>query len=955
MKKVYFIFVSLVLFYSSVQAQWNQYLTSQPSLIDEISVVNDNVIWVSDQTATQFSISTDGGSTWVTKNFPVEIAGTYAGPITATSATTAYVIVSSGANIGIYKTIDSGDTWVKQTSGFNAANSFIDCIYFFNENDGVAIGDGNQNLMLEIYTTNNGGSTWTMVPAASLPGTVYDWTLNSNNLIRVHGNTIYVLTGSDKILKSIDKGLNWTSINTPFTNVDINNVSFDFRDDNNGLVTSYNSTTKVTDLYSTADGGANWVKGTSTDVCANLKYIPSEKAYFSMYSGSGMSYSVDYGVTWTKHPSFLNAGVKVAEFTPSGKIFMGGWKYMYTTTNFKGINPALQSVVINNGTNIDLYFDRDVETASAQNIANYVVSYRMPTPPATANTLYPVNILSATQDITNKSLVRLVTAGNMPVDTITFRVNGVKDLTGFPVIEGYKSAISTFVFTSGSWNQYLTNQTSLIDEVSVVNDNVVWITDQDATQFSITTDGGNSWVTKNFPPEIVGPYTGPLTATSATTAYVVVSWDTNIGIYKTIDGGDTWVKQSSGFNAANSFIDAIYFWNENEGVAIGDGFSNLNLEIYTTNNGGAQWTLVPASSLPTSTVNYSYNSNTVIKVHGNTIYVLESSGKILKSADKGLTWTLINTPFNNGGEMSFDFRDDNNGLVANYNTTTNITDLYSTTDGGANWVKGTSANVFPNIKYIPSEKAYLSMHHNFGMSYSLDYGASWTIHPSFRNVGMKTAAVTPSGKIFMGGWQYVYSSINFKGINPALQQVVIKDGTHIDLYFDRDMETTTAQNIANYGVSYRMPVPPATANTLHPINILSATQDNTNKSLVRLVTADNIPVDTINLKIINVKDLNGFPVINGSTSTISSLIYTSAPKVYGSDIQVMFNSRSNELHVSGVQGNAVLNLYDLNGRIILSRKMSGNVSVPVGLLPSGIYLVKLTTMEGSVERKILKN
>jgi hypothetical protein len=247
------------------------------------------------------------------------------------------------------------------------------------------------------------------------------------------------------------------------------------------------------------------------------------------------------------------------------------------------------------------------------------------------------------------------------------------------------------------------------------------------------------------------------------------------------------------------------------------------------------------------------------------------------------------------------------------------------------------------------------MHTFLGFTYSLDNGLTWTKHPSFQHMGMKTAQVTPSGKIFMGGWQFMYNSTNFKGTNPALQQVVIKDETHLDLYFDREIESYSGQEVGNYTIMYKMKPDNSTVNTNFFIGVQSATLDATNKSLIRLVTLTGIPKDTITLFVNNVMDLNGFPVINGSADAVSTLIYTSDKQVYGSDIRVVLNNAGNELNVSGVTGDAVLNLFDVNGRMILSRKITETAILPVGLLPTGIYLVKLTTAEGTVERKILKN
>ena len=117
------------------------------------------------------------------------------------------------------------------------------------------------------------------------------------------------------------------------------------------------------------------------------------------------------------------------------------------------------------------------------------------------------------------------------------------------------------------------------------------------------------------------------------------------GIWKTIDGGATWTKQPTAqFNSPNySFTNHVYFWNANEGVAMGDAADGY-FEIYTTSNGGELWTRVPSSPvlIPLAENEYGINGNFI--VNGDTIWALTLFGRLLKSVDKGLHWTVSQTP-----------------------------------------------------------------------------------------------------------------------------------------------------------------------------------------------------------------------------------------------------------------------------------------------------------------------
>ena len=59
------------------------------------------------------------------------------------SASTAWVALNrfSFGEAVIVKTGDGGTTWVEQTTAFPNLDSFVNVVHFFDENDGVALGD----------------------------------------------------------------------------------------------------------------------------------------------------------------------------------------------------------------------------------------------------------------------------------------------------------------------------------------------------------------------------------------------------------------------------------------------------------------------------------------------------------------------------------------------------------------------------------------------------------------------------------------------------------------------------------------------------------------------------------------------------------------------------------------------------------------------------------------------
>ena len=430
----------------------------------------------------------------------------------------------------------------------------------------------------------------------------------------------------------------------------------------------------------------------------------------------------------------------------------------------------------------------------------------------------------------------------------------------------------------------------------------------------------------------------------------------NKGIYKTINSGDSWVQQPTGFNPNSTFPDVLYFWNENEGVAIGDAYPNENFEIYTTSNGGLQWNIIPIANMPSGNYEWTYNDNMHSKVLGNSFFFQTSSGRIFKSMNKGLTWSVINTPMKDLN-FSFDFKDENNGLLtySQESESNETVGLYSTTDGGLNWTLIDSENSIGDLKYMPTENVYFLTHFWYGLSYSANNGQTWTQHPSLESTGMKAIGYSPSGKIFIGGWRYLYYTSNYSGVNLSINESHIIDSKSIDITFSNTVDITSAQVVDNYLVEYRQLKDSSNNWIYNKISILSATVDNSNKSVVHLVTGTDLPFDTIYTKVYNVEGMNNFSVINTSGSSSTSNIYTNFTNSSVTQLDTKLSrvypnpfSESINFSIPGYYSQITFELFDLQGRKLLLKTIGNNEKVKMEGFRSGLYLYKLN-VDGKVQ------
>jgi photosystem II stability/assembly factor-like uncharacterized protein len=321
-----------------MKAKWNTTKFGQNSWAFDISVVDDNVVWVKDANSDSISVTTNGGASWITKPLPV-IAGYIrtAGGICALSDVNAYYILSLSDAKGIYMTTDGGNTWNKQTTAFTESNSFPDVIHFWNENEGVAIGDALPNF--EIYTTSNGGTQWNRVPDANMPNGNTEGTWNSQGAYKVVGTSIFFITSSARIFKSVDKGKTWSVTNTPFHNSADSTITFDFKDNTNGLVSYCSNDGLHHKIYKTTNGGLTWDSISTSNFYQRMKYIPAANAYFSMNINGGLSYSCDDGQTWTSVSYYNGIKLRTVDYSVNGKIFWGGLGYIYYSSPVLAISP----------------------------------------------------------------------------------------------------------------------------------------------------------------------------------------------------------------------------------------------------------------------------------------------------------------------------------------------------------------------------------------------------------------------------------------------------------------------------------------------------------------------------------------------------------------------------------------------------------------------------------------
>ncbi len=530
--------------------------------------------------------------------------------------------------------------------------------------------------------------------------------------------------------------------------------------------------------------------------------------------------------------------------------------------------------------------------------------------------------------------------------------------------------VSLVTFVSAQWQMRNSFQTSYIDNLSVVNSNVIWVADQTDQAVSISTDGGQSWIKNDFQAgSFVGEKTlGTFSAVNDSVAYIIAAGlnaegAANNGVFKTNNGGKNWTHLPGAFSAT-SFPNFVYFWNINEGVAIGDAYPNQYFEIYTTSNAGQTWDKVQDSNQANGNAEWGLNSGAHLRVVNETIYFTTSGGRIFKSADKGKNWTAINTPATSNNYMSFDFKNDNEGMVVFSNSSAGEKFVYTTVNGGADWIQQTGGEYWflRQIKYDASRNIYFSTS-QYGLAYSDDNGATWTRHPSFINISLGGLQILPNNRVMIGGWGSIYYADNYTDTNPTVTSADSPENNKINVYFSDDIDIESGSVASNFLVTRLLHY--ETGIEIDTIPVATALLDDLDKKRVILTMAEDVPFDTITVRTYEIVSTQGLPVLFSGAGSRAQFIKTNntglhelsaqSLKVYPNPAKDIVNIELNEnLPVSG------LKIINTTGQLIYEDQLfnlnqGSIITIPLNM-NSGVYYLQITNQDGQAitTRKLIK-
>lgn len=235
-------------------------------------------------------------------------------------------------------------------------------------------------------------------------------------------------------------------------------------------------------------------------------------------------------------------------------------------------------------------------------------------------------------------------------------------------------------------------------------------------------------------------------------------------LYKTGDGGQMQLVYAE--ENEKVFYDSMKFWNDQEGIAMGDPTEEC-LSIIITRDGGNTWNKIPCSDLPKAREGEAAfaASNTNIAVKNNKAWIITGgmASRVFYTADKGKNWEVFETPLVQGtatrGGYSIDFYNEDIGFIIGGDYTKpeeNNANKAISLDGGKTWsliAEGKAPSYKSCVQFVPNSEGSQLVTIGFnGISYSKNQGKNWSQLSdegfyAFRFLNDSTAYASGNGRI----------------------------------------------------------------------------------------------------------------------------------------------------------------------------------------------------------------
>ena len=309
--------------------------------IRALEVENDSTCWFAGSN-NKFGYTNDFGNTWKENVIKYDTFDLEFRSISVTN--NSVFILSIGSPALLFK-IDKKTLNYKLVYIETNEKAFFDSMQFWDDENGIAVGDPIENCM-SVIITRDGGNNWNKISCEYLPSSKEGEAAfaASNTNISLVDQKAFVVTGGKEanILVGTDYGKSWKKYKTPIIQDEkmtgifsMDNLSMDTAIIAGGDWSSKENTVKA--MAITINGGINWqLKENNPGYISCVQFIPKTKSLVAC-SSTGIYYSDDFAESWKK---VSEEGYYTFRVTENGK-------YLYFSGKNKLMNVDIATLLSN--------------------------------------------------------------------------------------------------------------------------------------------------------------------------------------------------------------------------------------------------------------------------------------------------------------------------------------------------------------------------------------------------------------------------------------------------------------------------------------------------------------------------------------------------------------------------------------------------------------------------------
>ena len=309
--------------------------------IRALEVENDSTCWFAGS-KNKFGYTNDFGNTWKENVIKYD---TFNLEFRSISVTTNSVFILSVGSPALLFKIDKKTLNYKLVYKENEEKAFYDSMQFWDDENGIAVGDPTEDCM-SVIITRDGGNSWNKISCENLPLAIEGEAAfaASNTNISLVDQIAFIVTGGKEanVLVASKYGKSWKKYKTPIIQGEkmtgifsIDNLSMDTAIIAGGNWSSKENKYKA--MAITKDGGINWqLKENNPGYISCVQFIPKTKSLVAS-STTGIYYSEDLAESWVK---ISDEGYYTFRVSENGK-------YLYFSGKNKLMNVDIATLLSN--------------------------------------------------------------------------------------------------------------------------------------------------------------------------------------------------------------------------------------------------------------------------------------------------------------------------------------------------------------------------------------------------------------------------------------------------------------------------------------------------------------------------------------------------------------------------------------------------------------------------------